>query len=74
MRWEDAPLMQALSSAAIPNSLECVPRHLGNTAWAFATLEIAHDPLRESLAAAAIAKSFEFNSQGVSNMAWSYAI
>lgn len=49
----DIPLLEALSSAAIPNMTQAAPMDISGIAWAFAKIGFCDAPLLESTAAAA---------------------
>merc|ERR1712217_687734 len=50
-----------------------VPLQLSSTAWALATLELAHRPLRTSIAAEALRKITEFDVTNSARTAWALA-
>jgi len=45
----NAPLLHALSAAAIPRLADFQPQELANFAWSFATLGMVDAPLRNSI-------------------------
>merc|ERR1712084_60351 len=70
----DVPLFDAMSSPAMARMAVFDSQHLGNTAWAFATLQVGVSrPLLEAIATAALRCLTEFNMQELANTAWSFA-
>mmetsp|Transcript_48001 Transcript_48001/g.148156 ORF Transcript_48001/g.148156 Transcript_48001/m.148156 type:complete len:543 (-) Transcript_48001:115-1743(-) len=69
----DLPLLDALSSAAIPIITEFTPQGLSNTSWSYARLSIEARPLMHAIAAEALKRKNEFAVQNLASIAWSFA-
>jgi len=54
---DNAPLLAALSSEALPKRDDFYEQEIANTAWALATMLVVDMPLLDALSAESIAKS-----------------
>lgn len=70
----DAPLLDAIASAAIKKLIELRAQNLSNTAWAFSALRVPPAPLFSAIAAAARPRiTSEFDLQGLANTLWAFS-
>jgi hypothetical protein len=50
LRFKDAPLLNALASAALAKIAHFGPQELANTAWAVSRMKLRDEPLRDAIA------------------------